>query len=115
MTTEPASDPAAAPSPTASASRPPLARPSATGVGSLPGQEMAESIRLVMGELGERPGVPFLPELPQRGVGADTIGRGTAFLVELYAEVEPSGWRIADGPGRVHRRAGRCRCRGLDL
>lgn len=115
MTTEPASGPAAAQSPTAAASRPPLVKPSATGVGSLPGQEMAESIRLVMGELGERPGVPFLPELPQRGVGADTVGRGTAFLVELYAEVQPSGWRIADRPGRDHRRARSFLSSDLDL
>jgi len=76
---------------------------------------MAESVRLVIGELGERPGVPFLPELPQRGVGADTIGRGTAFLVALYAEVQPSGWRIADRPGRDHRRARSYLSSDLDL
>ena len=66
---------------------------------------MVESVRLVMGELGEQPGMPFLPELPQRGVGADMVGRGTSFLVELYAEVQPSGWRITERPGRDHRRA----------
>lgn len=76
---------------------------------------MAESVRLVMGELGERPGVPFLPELPQRGAGADMVGRGTSFLVELFAEVQPSGWRIADRPGRDHRRARSYVSRDLDL
>lgn len=81
----------------------------------MPGQDMAESVRLVMGELGEQPGVPFLPELPERGVGADLVGRGTSFLVELYAEVQPSGWRIAERPGRDHRRARSYLSSDLDL
>jgi hypothetical protein len=89
--------------------------PSATGIGSLPGDDMAEAIRLVMGELGEHPGLPFLPELPQRGVGADLVGRGTAFLVDLYAEVQPSGWRVSDRPGRDHRRAHSYLSSDLDL
>ena len=76
---------------------------------------MAESVRLVMGELDEPPGVPFLPELPERGVGADMVGRGTSFLVELYAEVQPSGWRITDRPGRDHRRARSFLSSDLDL
>jgi methionine synthase II (cobalamin-independent) len=66
---------------------------------------MAETVRLVMGELGERPGLPFLPELPGRGVGADMVGRSAGLLVDLYAGVQPSGWRIADRPGRDHGRA----------
>ena len=70
---------------------------------------------MVMGELGERPGVPFLPELPQRGVGADMVGRSTALLVDLYAEVQPSGWRIADRPGRDHGRARSHLSSDLDL
>jgi methionine synthase II (cobalamin-independent) len=76
---------------------------------------MPEAIRMVMGELGEPPGLPFLPELPQRGVGADMIGRGAAFLVDLYAEVQPSGWRIADRPGRDHGRARSHLSSDLDL
>ncbi|WP_369015790.1 methionine synthase [Actinocrinis puniceicyclus] len=70
---------------------------------------------MVMGELGEPPGVPFLPELPQRGVGADMIGRGAALLVDLYAEVQPSGWRIVDRPGRDHGRARSHLSADLDL
>ncbi len=89
--------------------------PSATGVGSMPGQGMREVIRLVMGEMGERPGIAFLPELPQRGVGADMIGRGAALLVDLYAEVQPSGWRITERPGRDHGRARSYLSSDLDL
>ena len=79
--------------------------PLGTGIGSLPGDDMAEAVRMVMGELGERPGLPFLPELPRRGVGADMVGRGAGLLVDLFAELQPSGWRIADRPGRDHGRA----------
>jgi hypothetical protein len=49
--------------------------------------------------------MPFLPELPARGPGADMIGRTAGMLVELYARVEPSGWRIGDRPGRDTKRA----------
>ncbi len=105
MTTDPQPQPPSAPIPA----------PSATGVGSLPGRSMAEAIRTVMGELGEPPCMPFLPELPQRGVGADMVGRGTAFLIDLYAEVQPSGWRIADRPGRDHGRARSHLSSDLDL
>ncbi|NUR29776.1 MAG: methionine synthase [Catenulispora sp.] len=76
--------------------------PRATGIGSLPGTDTGAAHRLVFDEL---PDLPFLPELPARGVGADMIGRGTALLVELHAEVQPSGWRLTDRPGRDARRA----------
>lgn len=39
---------------------------SATGVGSLPGTDPAEALRLVFGEL---PDLPHLTELPARGPG----------------------------------------------
>jgi methionine synthase II (cobalamin-independent) len=71
----------------------------------LPGLDSAEAVRQTTGLFGERPGVPYLPELPQRGVGADLIGRGAALLVDLHAEVQPSGWRLVDSPGRDARRA----------
>ena len=66
---------------------------------------MPAAIRLVFDGLGGAPGVPYLPELPARGVGADMAGRGLALLAGLVAEVAPSGWRVADRPGRDHGRA----------
>jgi Cobalamin-independent synthase, Catalytic domain len=72
----------------------------ATGVGSMPGTDAAESAALVVGEL---PLLPNLPELPARGVGADMIGRTAALLVDLYVEYWPSGYRVAAHPGRDHR------------
>jgi hypothetical protein len=74
----------------------------ATGVGSLPGTDIAEALRLVLGEL---PLLPHLPELPARGLGAETIGRTASLLVDLPVEVQPSGWRMAARPGRDLRRA----------
>ncbi|WP_077799413.1 methionine synthase [Streptomyces sp. JHA26] len=74
----------------------------ATGVGSLPGDDAREAVKTATGTFED---FPFLPELPARGPGADMIGRSAGMLVELYARVEPSGWRLGDRPGRDTRRA----------
>ncbi len=74
----------------------------ATGVGSMPGEDAREAVKVATGALEA---LPFLPELPARGPGADMIGRTLGMLVELYARVEPSGWRFGDRPGRDTRRA----------
>ncbi|WP_051812223.1 methionine synthase [Kitasatospora sp. MBT63] len=68
----------------------------------MPGTDARETARTVTGSLEL---LPHLPELPARGPGADMIGRGAGLLVELFAQVEPSGWRFADRPGRDSRRA----------
>jgi hypothetical protein len=74
----------------------------ATGIGSLPGTSPGEAAAMVAGELPE---LPHLAELPARGVGADLIGRTAGLLVDIWAEVVPSGWRIARRPGRDSLRA----------
>ncbi|WP_405805897.1 methionine synthase [Streptomyces sp. NBC_00210] len=74
----------------------------ATGVGSMPGGDAREAAKTVAGSVED---FPHLPELPARGPGADMIGRSIGLLVEMYAHVEPSGWRISDRPGRDTRRA----------
>ncbi|MFD7133262.1 methionine synthase [Streptomyces sp. NPDC059894] len=74
----------------------------ATGIGSLPGGDAREAAKTVTGSFED---FPFLAELPARGPGADMIGRTAGLLVELYARVEPSGWRLGDRPGRDTRRA----------
>lgn len=85
---------------------------SATGVGSLPGADPAEAIRVVVGEL---PDFPHLPETPGSGLGADMIGRGAAHLVDLHVELTVSGWRFADRAGADERRARAALARDLDL
>ncbi len=74
----------------------------ATGVGSLPGDDAKDAAAMVAGEL---PALPHVVELPDRGVGADIIGRAVGTLVDIYAEVVPSGWRISRRPGRDVQRA----------
>jgi methionine synthase II (cobalamin-independent) len=83
----------------------------ASGVGSLPGTDPAEALRLVLGEL---PDLPHLPELPGRGAGADMIGRSAALLVDLAVELTPAGWRLVPRPGIDQRRAGEYLARDLD-
>jgi Cobalamin-independent synthase, Catalytic domain len=63
----------------------------------MPGTDPAEAMRVVAGEL---PDFPHLPELPDRGPGADLTGRTAALLVEIPVEVTPRGWRLAERPGR---------------
>ncbi|MEU8287418.1 methionine synthase [Micromonospora sp. NPDC048905] len=83
----------------------------ATGIGSLPGTDIGEAQRVVLGELPE---LPHLPELPARGPGADLIGRSAGLLVELPVEVYAGRWRVAPRPGRDLRRAADLMERDLD-
>jgi len=78
---------------------------SATGVGSMPGDDQPafdDAVRLVLEEL---PDLPHLPEVPGRGVTAGMTGRGLAVMASLGADLQPSGWRLTDAPGVDHRRA----------
>ena len=74
----------------------------ATGIGSLPGTDVREAMRLVLGEL---PALPHLPELPERGPGADLLGRGATMLSDLHVDLQPSGWRLVPRGGLDERRA----------
>lgn len=83
----------------------------ATGIGCYPGDDPAEALRVVLGELPE---LPHLPELPARGPGADLTGRTAGLLIDMPVRVEPSGWRFADRPGRDTMRARDHLARDLD-
>lgn len=74
----------------------------ATGVGSMPGTDVHEAVNIVFGELPEW---PILPELPDRGLGADMIGRGAALLEGLPVQWWAFRWELADLAGRDARRA----------
>ncbi|MDP3711920.1 MAG: methionine synthase [Mycobacteriales bacterium] len=89
---------------------PPWGPGAATGIGSLPGTDPLEAARVVLGELA----VPHLPELPARGPHADLAGRGLALLVDLHADLQPSGWRFVPRPGRDARLARDLLARDLD-
>ena len=85
------------------AARPPK-EVTATGLGPWPGEDPLEAARIIRGELGS-PHLPFLAELPDRGVGSDAVGRTASLLEELAADVQPYGWRLVDRPGKDIRRA----------
>src|SRR5256884_1876631 len=73
---------------------------SATGIGSLPGTDIREAVRTVFGELS----LPYLPELPDRGPGADLIGRTAGLLVGLPVDLYAGRWRVVGRAGRDTRR-----------
>ncbi|MDQ0755732.1 hypothetical protein [Arthrobacter sp. B3I4] len=76
----------------------------ATALGPWPGDDPVEAARIIRGELGS-PHLPFLAELPDRGVGSDALGRTASLLEGLAVDVQPHGWRLVDRPGKDHRRA----------
>lgn len=83
----------------------------ATGVGSMPGEDFAESLRVVAGSL---PDLPHLPELPARGPIGDLTGRALAVVSHLGFDLQPGGWRLTDAAGIDHRRARSLLAQDLD-
>ncbi|GAA1727597.1 methionine synthase [Aeromicrobium alkaliterrae] len=82
----------------------------ATGVGSVPGEDFREWAKVSLGQVD----LPFVPELPERGVHAQMIGRSLAMLEGLDADLQPAGWRVGVGTGRDHRRARSLLAQDLD-
>lgn len=74
----------------------------ATGIGSMPGTDIREAQRIVVGEL---PDFAHLVETPALGPPAEMVGRATAVITELAFDLQPAGWRLTDAPGIDHRRA----------
>ncbi len=72
----------------------------ATGLGSWPGTDLRQAVATVRDLLAVDGGLPYLPELPGRGPGADLIGRGAGLLVDLPVDLQPAGWRFVDRPGK---------------
>lgn len=83
---------------------------SATGIGSLPGTDIAEAVKFAFGELP----LPYLPELPDRGPGAEMIGRTAGLLVEFPVELYTGRWRVASKAGVDSRRTRDWWMRDLD-
>lgn len=75
----------------------------ASGVGSWPGTAARQAAEVVVGELAGA--LPHIVELPDRGVGADLLGRAGALLIDVAIDTVPRGYRIAARPGAVTRRA----------
>ena len=88
----------------------------ASGIGSWPGTSVREAVLTVRDLLlgADELGVPYLPETPSRGPGADIIGRSAGLLVDLPVDLQPSGWRLVDRPGRDAARTAALRREDLD-
>src|SRR5256714_4630343 len=72
----------------------------ATGRGPFPGADRLEGTRIAFSERLPPSGLPFLPDLPARGVGADPVGRTAGLLAGLHVEVGTGVWRFVPPPGR---------------
>ena len=69
-----------------------------TGIGSWPGTEMADALKITFAEC---PDLPYLPELPDRGPDAGLIGRGTALLTSALCGPTSISWRRSPRATRV--------------
>nr|WP_183373170.1 vitamin-B12 independent methionine synthase [Gordonia humi] len=76
----------------------------------MPGLDPAEAVRIVSGETD----FAFVPELPNRGVGADPVGRAGAILIDMPFEYVHEVYRMTSRPGRVTRLARDFLARDLD-
>ncbi len=86
----------------------------ATGVGSMPGDDVEDYDRAVKVVLDVLADLPHVPELPGRGPHADLTGRSLAVMAELGADLQPAGWRLTDAAGVDHRRARSLLAQDLD-
>ncbi|GAA1437104.1 methionine synthase [Microlunatus lacustris] len=73
-----------------------------TAIGSWPGTDVADAVKIAFAEC---PDLPYLPELPARGPHAALVGRSTALLSGLAVDLQPAGWRLTDASSRDHRAA----------
>jgi methionine synthase II (cobalamin-independent) len=83
----------------------------ATGLGSMPGEDFTDSFHVVLGEVGD---LPYVPELPDRGATAGLVGRTLGMVTELGADLQPAGWRLTDAAGVDQRRARSLLAQDLD-
>ena len=83
-----------------------------TGIGSWPGTDMGDALKITFAEC---PDLPYLPELPARGPHSQLIGRAAALLTGLAIDLSPVGWRLSDNSARDHRLATATLRSDLDL
>jgi hypothetical protein len=78
----------------------------ASALGVLPGVSAQEAAQVVAGEFSN---ALFIPVLPERGPGADPVGRTAGLLSAISSDfstsVIPSGWQISRTPGIDMQRA----------
>ena len=82
---------------------------SVSGPGSWPGLDPLEAQLAIFGDLADTPqgvaGLPFVPHLPERGIGADEVGAASVLLTDVPTELGAHGWKLTDHPGSDSARA----------
>lgn len=66
----------------------------------MPGTSIAEAADIIMGETE----LPAIPQLPQRGLGSDAVGRTASMLESMSIDRGPRSWRMTTRPQLLTRR-----------
>ena len=69
-----------------------------TGIGSWPGADVEDAVKIAF---AEAPDLPYLPELPARGPHAGLVGRSTALLQADRVEVTLDEPATGVAPGQA--------------
>src|SRR4051794_22012292 len=83
-----------------------------TGIGSMPGTDLAGASRILLGGVGD---LPALVELPDRGPAASMTGRAVGLVTNLAFDLQPAGWRLTGTSGVDQRRAASLLSQDLDV
>ncbi|MDF1489457.1 uroporphyrinogen decarboxylase/cobalamine-independent methonine synthase family protein [Tessaracoccus caeni] len=73
-----------------------------TAAGSLPGTDFRGALSAMSEALPEL--LP-LPELPERGIGSQMVGRALGLIDDLGFDLQPAGWRLTPHSSSEHRKA----------
>lgn len=74
----------------------------AYGIGEFPGTDIHLAADIIT---GETPDFPHLPQLSERGLGADAVGRSAAIIRHLSIDRGPRAWVLRDRPQLLTRRS----------
>ncbi|TRX61648.1 methionine synthase [Corynebacterium hiratae] len=69
-------------------------------LGPMPGTSMTEAADIIMGETE----LPAIPQLPERGLGSDAVGRTASMLEAISIDRGPRSWRMTARPQLLTRR-----------
>ena len=70
-------------------------------LGPMPGISIAEAADIILGETE----LPAIPQLPERGLGSDAVGRTASMLEAISIDRGPRAWRMTARPQLLTRRA----------
>lgn len=81
------------------------------GLGPVPGTDMSTAADVIQGEAGN---ALHIPQLPERGLGSDAVGRTLSLMPGFHADPGPRAWRLSARPQLASRRAADAMARDLD-